>query len=110
MSKSSKKARLDSRIVNSVLSSWSDKASEDPQAVRRSLDILLSLPLWRVHPTPYSFDIVLKALKSGASESRTTDARMDEVVALLDNEFRNGTLGCKLEYYLKKRQAWMRLQ
>ena len=103
---------MDTRVVNGVLESWLSRATKDSLAVERSERLLLDMvPNMQVHPNIESFELVLKCKQSQknsplGSQTRS-DARREEVIALLDDEYKNGNLRCKLEEYLTKRQAWI---
>jgi hypothetical protein len=107
---SSTKSRLDTRVFNGVLKSWLEKSTKDSQAVDRSEVLLLDMPRLEVHPNMMTFDMVLQCKdrhKNSAMGRQTTNSRNDEIIALLDEEFKNGNLDCTLEQYLTKRQAWV---
>ena len=110
MTSSTRRTRLDTRIVNGVLKSWLSRATKDSEAVERSVQLLLDLRSMHVNPNIPSFDLVLKSKESQKNSplgSQAMNARTEQVIALLDEEYKNGTLRCKLEDYLTKRQAWI---
>jgi hypothetical protein len=108
---SKKKRSLDTRTFNQVLKAWLTKASILPQAADRAEEMLLNMSRLGVKPDSTSFQFALDCRRRSRSsiqgEQGNVAPRIEQVIALLDREYkRGGLVNLNNESYLGLRQGW----
>jgi hypothetical protein len=108
---SKKKRSLDTRTFNQVLKAWLSKASVLPQAADRAEELLLNMSRLGVKPNTTSFQYVLDCRRQSLSSSQghrgNVAPRIEQVIALLDREYkRGGLVNLNNESYIELRHSW----
>jgi hypothetical protein len=103
------------RIFNTVLKGWLSRASVHPDAAVRAEDLLLSMKSAGSRPNAASFQYVLGAWRKSLNHANANHVyqrhikrspQVDRVLALFDQERKNGRLGGNQEMQMTIRQGW----
>jgi hypothetical protein len=108
----STKKSLNTKTFNRVLKAWLSKAPVAPEAADRAEGLLLNMNDWGVRPNMASFQYTLECRKRIRKEHNIglgkTELvpRVNRIIALLDREYKTGSLSTDESSYLSTRRDW----